>query len=132
MIGVKKKELSDRTLAEGEEVPIEYVLDGNPVTVIYRVDTLPSPAYVGKGTVVIIETGDNGLSREQGLECYDISLLTGKSRTFELRGPVRKEMQYRLGYFKEEIRSCEVQGMNPNNVFPIEGTNQTRNHKTRA
>jgi len=104
----EKRELLDRILREGQNITIEYIVDGIKANVVYRVSSLePFPAYVGSGTTMIIEdeTSSKTSPRKQGVYAR------------EIRRCVRASMQERLRWFEAEIESCNMYGLDARNLI---------------
>lgn len=134
----EKRELFGRILQQGEDITIEYRVNGIRADVVYRISHLEPPhAYVGKGTVVIIEGESPGIRRGVALR-YDTGVGINRSvtsreeyhsniqpvvvhsrrgHTFEIRRLFRATVQERLSWLEEQIRLCENSGLDANKLI---------------
>ena len=102
----EKRELKGAQLREGQEVTIDYRLEGRPAKVTYSVkDVQPPGSYVGKGSVVEIRT-----ERQNKKSPFSATLTDRVLRT-EQRKYVRYTMQGQLQFLQEDLRLAMAAGL---------------------
>ncbi len=132
----EKKELLNKAFKKGDDVKIEYIINGAKTEVGYHISNLePSYAYIGEGTLVIIEGEDreektrhNELVRLLNLDSINkkpdeeddfIESCTIKKKgkhISETRGLLRGELQKRFVSLEEDIALCQKEGLNADKI----------------
>lgn len=133
----EKKELLNKALKKDDDIKIEYIINGTKTEVLYHISNLePSYAYIGEGTLVIIEGEDrkegtwhNGLVSLLNLDSINKepyekdnfieSCVIKKNRMHasEISGLLKGELQKRFVSLEEDIALCHKEGLNADKLI---------------
>ena len=103
----EKKELQGVQLRKGEEIAIDYLINGRPAKATYSIEDIQPPdSYVGKDTRVETQTNSQNAQSMSPFNQTD-----NRVSKVEKRSYFRSSIQERLRFLQEELRLAMEEGL---------------------